>query len=116
MISKTPKIQIIKSILIFSLFNLIIVSKNIIVSQKLDQIPFDQYETNIFNNIKDKLKNTKCSKMWGNQREFINGIIRKRKPKKNFRIGCFIWWLFNYYIECNKRFKKFTFIFYRFGV
>ena len=60
-ISKTPKIQIIKSklslkiILIFSLLILIIVSKNIIFSQKFDEMPFDQYEINIFNNIKDKL-------------------------------------------------------------
>ena len=93
MISKTPKIQIIKSklslkiILILSLLLLIIVSKNIIFSQKLDQLPFEQYETNIFNNIKIKLNNTKCSVMWGNQREFINGIIRKSKPKKILELG-----------------------------
>lgn len=87
MISKAPKIQIIKSILILSLLKLIKVSKDIIFTKKLDQIPFDKYETNIFNNIKHKLKNTKCSKMWGNQREFINGIIRKKKPKKILELG-----------------------------
>jgi len=27
--------------------------------------------------------------MWGNQREFINGIIRKFKPKKLVEIGVF---------------------------
>ena len=93
MISKTPKIQIIKSnlslkiILILSLLILIIVSKNIIFSLNLEQIPFDKYETNIFNNIKDKLYNSKCSFMKGNQREFINGIIRKNKPKKILELG-----------------------------
>lgn len=65
MILKTPKIQIIKSklslkiILISFLLILIIVSKYIIFSKKFDQIPFDQYETNIFNNIKDKLYTVK---------------------------------------------------------
>jgi predicted O-methyltransferase YrrM len=53
----------------------------------LDQIPFNHYETNIFNNIKEKLYKKKCSIMWGNQREFINGIIRKIKPKKILELG-----------------------------
>jgi len=91
MILKTPKMQIIKyklslKIILF-LSLLIIVSKNIIFSQKLNEIPFEQYETNIFNKIKDKLNNIKCSIMWGNQREFINGIIRKRKSKKILELG-----------------------------
>lgn len=87
-----PKIQIIKSklslkiILILSLL-ILIVSIKFIFSQKFDQISFDHYETNIFNNIKDKLINTTCSIMWGNQREFINGIIRKSKPKKILELG-----------------------------
>ena len=93
MISKTPKIQKIKSklslkiILILSSLILIKVIKNVIFSQNLDKIPFDQYETNTFNNIKDKLNHAKCSIMWGNQREFINGIIRKSKPKKILELG-----------------------------
>lgn len=96
MISKIPKIQIIKSklllkiILIISLLILLKVSKYIISSQKFEQKPFDQYETNIFNNIKDKLIKAKCSLMVGNQREFLNGIIRKIKPKKILELGvCF---------------------------
>jgi len=95
MILKTSKIQIIKSklslkiILILSLLILIKVSKNIIFSQKLDQIPFEQYDTNIFNNIKDKLINKKCSLMYENQREFLNGIIRKIKPKKILELRVF---------------------------
>ena len=96
MISKTPKIQIIKSklslkvILIISLLILLKVSKYIIFCQKLDQIPFDQYETNIFNNIKEKLKYTKCSLMTEIQREFLNGVIRKSKPKKILELGVFL--------------------------
>ena len=87
-----PKVKIIKSklslkiILIISVLILLVVLK---YSQKLDQIPFEQYETNIFNNIKDKLKYTKCSLMAENQREFLNGIIRKIKPKKILELGVF---------------------------
>ena len=100
MISKTPKKQTVKFklslkiLLILSLLILIKVSKNIIFSQNLPldhitfgKIPFDKYETNIFNNIKDKLFKANCSIMWGNQREFINGIIRKVKPKKVLELG-----------------------------
>ena len=100
MISKIPKKQTVKFklslkiLLILSLLILIKVSKNIIFSQNLPldhitfgKIPFDKYETNIFNNIKDKLFKANCSIMWGNQREFINGIIRKVKPKKVLELG-----------------------------
>ena len=52
-----------------------------------NQIYFDKYETFTFNEIKEKLQRTKCSIMWGNQREFINGIIRKFKPKKSVELG-----------------------------
>ena len=96
MILKTWKIQIIKYklllkvILILSILILIIVLKNIIFSKKFNQKLFDQYETNIFNNIKDKLYNSRCSLMRGNQREFINGIIRKNKPKKILELGVFL--------------------------
>ena len=48
---------------------------------------FDQYETYIYNDIKIELEKTKCSIMWANQREFLNGIIRKYKPKKIVEIG-----------------------------
>lgn len=48
---------------------------------------FDEYETNVYYEIKDLLKKSKCSVMWGNQREFLNGIIRKYKPKKIIEIG-----------------------------
>ena len=48
---------------------------------------FDKYEPNVFNEIKDKLIKSKCSIMWDNQREFVNGIIRKYKPKKILELG-----------------------------
>ena len=56
----------------------------------MEHISFDQYETNIFNNIKDKLKYAKCSIMNENQRVFLNGIIRKSKPKKILELGVFL--------------------------
>jgi len=48
---------------------------------------FDKYETGIYNNIKQKLFKSNCSYMWGNQREFLNGIIRKYLPKKILELG-----------------------------
>ena len=47
----------------------------------------DKYDINIYNNIKNKLIGSNCSRMWGNQREFLNGIVRKFKPKKILEIG-----------------------------
>ena len=55
-------------------------------SQK-NGIYLDEYEVNIFNNIKSQLSDSKCSRMWGNQRAFINGVIRKFRPKKILEIG-----------------------------
>ena len=49
----------------------------------------DKYETNIYNNIKERLLNAKCSSMWDNQREFLNGVIRKFRPKKVLEIGTY---------------------------
>jgi predicted O-methyltransferase YrrM len=48
---------------------------------------FENYETYIYNDIKDDLLKSKCSIMWGNQREFLNGIIRKYRPKKILELG-----------------------------
>ena len=47
----------------------------------------DKYETNIYNNIKNKIIGFPCEDMWDNQREFLNGIVRKFKPKKILEIG-----------------------------
>ena len=46
----------------------------------------DKYDINIFNNINNKDLN-RCSMMWDNQREFLNGVVRKFKPKKVLEIG-----------------------------
>jgi hypothetical protein len=50
---------------------------------------FDQYEVSKYNEIKDKLISSDCSQMWDNQREFLNGLVRKFKPKKILEIGVF---------------------------
>jgi len=52
-----------------------------------DNIFLDQFETDIFNKIREKLINTKCAQMWSNQKEFLNGVIRKFRPKKIVEIG-----------------------------
>lgn len=54
---------------------------------KINIIYFDKYDVHQYNKIKQKLIETQCSDMWANQREFINGIIRKFKPHKILEIG-----------------------------
>jgi predicted O-methyltransferase YrrM len=48
---------------------------------------FDKFEVNIFNKIKDSLAKAKCSRMWANQRQFLNGAVRKFKPKRVLELG-----------------------------
>ena len=50
-------------------------------------IYLDKYEENLYNNIKTELYNSQCSRMWGNQPSFINGVIRKFRPKKILELG-----------------------------
>ena len=52
-----------------------------------EKIYLDQYETNIFNKIKPKIDAFKCYEMWSNHHEFLNGMIRKFRPKKVVEIG-----------------------------
>jgi len=52
-----------------------------------NEIFLDKYETGIFNNIKNKLISFPCKEMWDNQREFVNGIVRRFRPKKIVEIG-----------------------------
>ena len=52
-----------------------------------DNIFFDKYQTKIYNKIKEKIEVNKCSQMSNNQREFLNGVIRKYKPQKIVEIG-----------------------------
>ena len=54
----------------------------------IPNIYFDQFETNIYNDIKQKFLDSGCGKlMWRNQREFLNGVVRKFRPKKLLEIG-----------------------------
>ena len=54
-----------------------------------EKIYFDTFEVYKLNEIKQKLSNTNCSQMWANQKEFLNGIIRKFKPKKIVELGVY---------------------------
>lgn len=74
---------------IFLLFLCILILFGISYYSTKEKNPFyfDKYETHVFNEIKDKLLKTPCSIMWANQREFINGIIRKYKPNKILELG-----------------------------
>lgn len=83
-------IKLLFIILIFVLLlNLEIIYLNhhkIIYNNKL-RTNLDKFEVNIFNKIKDNLANAKCSRMWSNQRQFLNGVVRNFKPKKVLEIG-----------------------------
>jgi hypothetical protein len=52
------------------------------------EIYLDKYETHIYNNIKNKIIGFPCNhQMWNNQREFLNGVVRRFRPKKIVEIG-----------------------------
>ena len=55
-----------------------------------EEIYLDQYETNVFHNIKQKIDDFKCTEMWDNHHEFLNGMIRKFKPKKVLEVGVWL--------------------------
>ena len=74
--------------LIFLIYDLFIKKVSKFPSFKpREKIYFDQYDVEKFNEIKDSLENTKCSNMWANQKEFLNGLVRKFKPKKVVEVG-----------------------------
>ena len=52
-----------------------------------EKIEYDKFDVDKFNEIKEKYLKARCSEMWDNQSEFINGIIRKNEPKKLLEIG-----------------------------
>ena len=54
-----------------------------------EKIYLDQFETYIYNNIKEQLVKHDCCQMWDNQREFLNGVVRKFRPKKIVEIGVY---------------------------
>ena len=59
--------------------------KNYEVDMNLENL--DKFETNVYNIIKKTIEKNKCSIMWKNQKEFLNGIVRKFKPEKIIEIG-----------------------------
>jgi len=77
---------------LFCLFNLICFinkkdnTKDILLTST-EKINLDNYEVFKYNQIKEKLLETNCSQMSRNEREFLNGIIRKFKPKKVLEVG-----------------------------
>ena len=79
--------KIIWIIILFFIFLLyLFVNKNDFgISKKI--LNFDKYEVEQFNKIKQRLIENHCSDMWDNQREFLNGIIRKFHPRKILEIG-----------------------------
>ena len=78
----------------FSVFFLLIIYKlflkkvpsipsttSISLTKSKEKFYFDKYDIEKYNMIKYKLKE-ECIDMWGNQKEFLNGVVRKFKPKK----------------------------------
>ena len=83
-------------ILLFIIFSIILLKK---INQKFqieknteenknteNYLNLEKYEINIYNNINNN-NLSRCSRMWGNQREFLNGVVRKFMPKKILEIG-----------------------------
>ena len=66
---------------------LFFINNNIKNKREQNKIYFDKYQVNIYNEIKEKLEKSRCSQMWNNQKEFLNGIIRKFRPQKIVEIG-----------------------------
>ena len=89
---KTLTFSIDKRIIVLLLFFVIYLfnfrDKNINISF-IDKrkIHFDKFEVYKYNEIKQSLFN--CSQMWANQKEFLNGIIRKFKPEKILELGVY---------------------------
>ena len=82
-------------ILLFILFNHIkkiseieLNSDNLNEEKNIDKLKdLDKFEVNIYGTIKETILTKKCSFMWKNQREFLNGVVRKFKPRKIIEVG-----------------------------
>ena len=62
--------------------------KNISINNdSLEKTDLDTFEVYKFYEIRQKLANAHCSQMWANQKEFLNGVIRKFRPKKVVELG-----------------------------
>ena len=82
----STKILFILIIFIFCKFFFLKITSNDFKKED-KKIYFDKYEANIYENIKAKILSKNCSRMWSNQREFLNGVIRKFRPKKILELG-----------------------------
>ena len=60
---------------------------SIFSTKSKEKFYFDKYDIEKYNMIKYKLKE-ECVDMWANQKEFLNGVVRKFKPKKIVEVGC----------------------------
>ena len=77
-------------LLCFIIFYLYIIKNGKIydlIHDSKGKIYYDKYDIDKYNEIKNKLNETRCSQMFSNHREFLNGIIRKFKPHKILEIG-----------------------------
>ena len=54
-----------------------------------EKIDLDKYEDFAYNRIKHKFNRNNCSQMTDQHRKFLNGVIRKFKPKKVLEIGVY---------------------------
>ena len=63
------------------------IKENYSINNIKEKFNFEQYDVYKYNEIKNKFIGNNCSEMWGNQKEFLNGIIRKFKPVKILEIG-----------------------------
>ena len=57
------------------------------INDEDEKIELDKYEVEKYNEIKEKVLQCDITMMWDNQREFLNGVVRKFKPKKVLEIG-----------------------------
>ena len=64
-----------------------IIEKISVQNDSEDNIYLDRFQTYIYHKIQKKLSLNRCCQMWSNQREFLNGIVRKFRPKKIVEIG-----------------------------
>lgn len=75
--------------ILLSIYIIMILFSKIKKERNIDSenyIDLDKYEINVYNKINNN-KLLRCSRMWGNQKEFLNGVVRKFKPKKILEIG-----------------------------
>jgi len=85
-VDKRNKILLLVFFIIYS-YNFFNINNNVSFIDTKEKINFDKFEVYKYNEIKETLIQSKCSQMWANQKEFLNGIIRKFKPNKIIELG-----------------------------